>query len=418
MFERKPHWAPLTHDTTMRILGLLFLFLLHAGCGVIKTARLMKQGEVRPATFTTVAPMTKRMGLMIINVRIRGKEYDFLLDSGAPNVINPELAATLGLGSKVKTKAGDSQGNKDQLDIVVVDSLRIGDITFLNTAAAVADLHTVPELACLNVSGFIGTNLMRKAIWCIDDSAKAITITSDRQNLLIPPEAVKVDFVQDPAGTPHIDIGYNQRKQRYVAVDFGYSGALQMDRNVYEGLITDGELGPTLRSTGSTSVGLYGGAKSDSLIETRVARITVGGSVLENKMVTVTAGKKDVLLGMKFFAHYRTVLDWNEKTVTLIPNGTFKGSGNSGFGFTQRYADGQLLVGALVHGSTAEKKGLRLGDRIVQWNGTDRSNVTRQDYCAMLDKAYAGGVDTLRIAVLRGEERIPFVLPKEVFVPE
>ena len=94
---------------TSKSVRALALTMLLAGCGVLKTVKLMKQGEVVPETFTTTVPFVERMGLMVVKVRIHGADYDFLLDSGAPNAITKELAASLGLASQVTQKVGDSQ---------------------------------------------------------------------------------------------------------------------------------------------------------------------------------------------------------------------------------------------------------------------------------------------------------------------
>ena len=44
----------------------------------------------------------------------------------------------------------------------------MGGINFLYAGAAVADLIQSKELGCLQINGFVGWNLIRKAVWKFD----------------------------------------------------------------------------------------------------------------------------------------------------------------------------------------------------------------------------------------------------------
>ena len=403
---------------TSKSVRALALTMLLAGCGVLKTVKLMKQGEVVPETFTTTVPFVERMGLMVVKVRIHGADYDFLLDSGAPNVITKELAASLGLTSEVAQKVVDSQGKKNDQEFVVLDSIGIGDVTFLNTGAVVADLLAVPELACLQVSGFIGANLMRKVVWDIDNTARRITLSDHFSPASIPPDALKVPFLTEVTGTPKVDIRYNQRWVRSVTFDLGSSGGLTMDRDAYESLINDGTLGPTSRGIGAGSTGLYGRAENDSLIRTKVSHIAIGELGLESKVVEVVRRRAPVALGRECLKNYRTIIDWSEKAVWLVLQDEYKGSGFRSFGVNPIYEKDRLLVGSIVNGSKAEKEGLKVGDQITELNGMDRTNMAPDDWCALRDSLKSDKSDTLRITVLRNDERVHVELVKEVFIAE
>lgn len=403
--------------TSKFVRALAFTMLL-AGCGILKTVKLMKQGEAVPDTFTTVVPFVERMGLMVVKVRIHGVDYDFMVDSGAPNVVTKELAASLGLTSEVTHKVGDSQGKKNDQEFVVLDSIGIGDVTFLNTGAVVADLLAAPDLACFHISGLIGANLMRKAVWDIDNTARRVTISDHFSPASIPPDALKVPFWTEVTGTPKVGVRYNERWVRSVTFDLGSSGGLTMDRDAYEGLIKDGTLGPTSRGIGAGSIGLYGSAESDSLIRTKVSHIAIGKLELANKVVEVVRRRAPVTLGRGCLKNYRTIMDWSEKTLWLVPQGEYKGSGYRGFGFNLMYEKERLLVGSIVNGSKAEKEGLKVGDEITELNGMDRMNMAPEDWCAFRDSSYYGRIDTLRITVLRNEERVHVELGKEVFIAE
>ena len=94
--------------------------------------------------------------MIILKVNISGEEYDFLLDTGAPNVISKELAQKYALSNIFERKFGDSQGQTSDLEMIKLDEISIGGINFLNTGAAVADLKQSKELGCLQINGFVG----------------------------------------------------------------------------------------------------------------------------------------------------------------------------------------------------------------------------------------------------------------------
>ena len=118
--------------------------------------------------FNAKIPFEYRLGLIILKVDIAGKEYDFVLDTGAPNVISKELAQKLGLNNVSEQKVGDSQGEYSNLGFTTIEKVTIGGIHFLNTGAAIADLELSKEVGCLKIDGLIGSNLMKKAIWKFD----------------------------------------------------------------------------------------------------------------------------------------------------------------------------------------------------------------------------------------------------------
>ena len=77
---------------------LLTAILLLSGCSVQKKlANLFQEGSIKQASFNAEIPFEYRLGLVIIKVELNNQTYDFVFDSGAPNVLSKELAATLGI---------------------------------------------------------------------------------------------------------------------------------------------------------------------------------------------------------------------------------------------------------------------------------------------------------------------------------
>jgi hypothetical protein len=158
----------------------LFALLLglFSGCSMLKAVKYMKSGSVNRPVFKIEVPFEMRLGLIILKVMIHGKEYSFILDTGAPDAISKELAQQLGVKVAGSGKISDSQGGNGTLGYTAIDSIGIGGLQFLNTGAIIADLRQSTDIACFNADGVIGTNLMRKAVWQIDYQRSQFAISS------------------------------------------------------------------------------------------------------------------------------------------------------------------------------------------------------------------------------------------------
>ena len=132
------------------------MLLLLTSCSSLKTVKLMKSGEVEQEEFNVTIPFEYRLGLIVLKVTISGETYDFLLDTGAPNVISKELAQKLELSNIFEQQVVDSQNEEANLGFLLIKKLGIGGINFLNTGAVVADLKQSKELGCLQINGFVG----------------------------------------------------------------------------------------------------------------------------------------------------------------------------------------------------------------------------------------------------------------------
>jgi len=69
----------LIHTTALALLLGLF-----SGCSMLKASRYIKSGSVSQSAFRTDLPFEMRFGFIVLKVMIHGKEYSFLLDTGAP----------------------------------------------------------------------------------------------------------------------------------------------------------------------------------------------------------------------------------------------------------------------------------------------------------------------------------------------
>lgn len=391
---------------------LSFLFL--TSCSTIKTVILMKKGTVSQKEFKVEVPFEYRLGLIILKVSIEGEEYDFLLDTGAPNVISKELAKKLNVNIIASQKVGDSNNNDSDLGFAKLEKIKIGGLDFLNTGIAISDIKSSQEVNCLNIDGLIGSNLMRKAIWKFDFSNQIITITNTLDSLNISSNIETIPFFSEITGTPLCDIKINGQVEKNVVIDLGSNGDFTCSNNTLAKIKKNQKTFPKMISFGKGGSGLYGVGELDTTNFIVSSNISFGDVILNNQIVEFSTGSSTI--GMNFFRNYDLILDWINKEALLIKKKEYDYTSYSGFGFTWIFEEGNLIIGSLKVGSNAQKKGLKLEDSIVSINGKNFSKTSSQEWCEIIKNQTLSNFEKIDITILRNGEKLNFQLQKELLL--
>ena len=149
------------------------------------------------------------------------------------------LAEKLNVESNNKNNLEDSQGVSSEVDFAVIDNIGIGQLNYLNTGAAIIDLGTSDDIACLNIDGLIGANLMKKSIWKIDYQAKMIQISNTIDSFEILDENKRIPIFTELTGSPIIDVIIDGIEEKNVIVDLGSNGGFSLSMETYESLLND-----------------------------------------------------------------------------------------------------------------------------------------------------------------------------------
>ncbi|WP_027076390.1 retropepsin-like aspartic protease [Maribacter antarcticus] len=368
----------------------------------------MKSGEVEQEEFNVKIPFEYRLGLIILKVNISGEEYDFILDTGAPNAISKELAKKLELSNIFKQKVVDSQSEESKLGFVLIKKLGLGGIDFLNMGAAVADLKQSKEVGCLRIDGFIGSNLMRKAIWKFDYQNQIITITNSIESLSIPKVTSKIPFFTMLTGTPIIDFRLNDVTQKNVIVDLGSNGGISLSKKTYNALMKNNPSIPQTSSFGISGSGLYGLGKADSTYHIKAPSVSFGDVSLENTIVSF-ADEAASTIGNQFFKNYDFVLNWFTKEILLINKTEYDNSTLATFGFSCSNQENHLIVSNIYK----NMEDLKIGDQILQVGKTNYNKLLPEQWCEILENGLTKEKEVLKISILRDNKKLSFTLRKE-----
>lgn len=398
------------------VLSALIVLLCLTGCHLFKASKtisLMKSGEVAQKEFNVTIPFEYRLGLIVLKVSIAGNEYDFVFDTGTPNIISVELAKKLGVDKTLEIEVEDSQEKKSNLGIVKIEQIEIGDIDFLNTGATIADLSSSnPMLACLKIDGFIGSNLMRKAIWKIDYEHQKITLTNSMNNLNVSETAEKVKFEEDFLGKPKINIKLDNVVAKNITVDLGSNGHIKVSKDDLNKLSITNPGISKVASFGTSSYGLYGIGNNDSTFKAIVPQISFGDILLKNTIVGFI-GKSKSKIGNKFFKNYDLVFNWFNNEIILTKKQDYDYTAFSSYGFITVVDKNNLIISEIYENSSAYNEGLKLGDQIFQIDNVKYDNLSDEEACGIFDKGLGFKGEEISITVLRNGEELNFVLKRK-----
>lgn len=389
---------------------LIFSLLLLTSCqqqliGLFQKGEYMRHNEV------IEVPFTVENGLMIIPVDIEGETYRFLFDTGAPNVVSTELSERLKLKKSRSIKTVDSQGNESLLDYVRVQKINISGAAFVNTTAAVADLKQAEAIACLNIDGLIGANLMRKAFWQIDSQKNVIRIASDFDQLTRPVNGYVVPFTTEVTGTPLIHLRMGHVDVKKLKIDTGSVGFLSTDSESYNGLKSENQILAERSSYGASSVGLFGTSENDTIRQVLVKELSMGNLSVTGQVIDMKRSKSS-LLGMSFLRNYLVTIDWKNNLVYLYPQGEFQNAYAESFGISLFKEGDKMVVSLIADGSSAQQQGIKVGDVVLRVNDVDVAHTTLEEYCKIIKLVRVKEVETLQIVLDRNGGKDEYFLTK------
>ncbi len=306
----------------MKITKLLIYFItliLINSCSTSKAVKYLKEGKTDQVDYKVTFPFEMEKGWIIVPVEIKNKTYKFLLDTGSPTLVSPELAESLNMTIIDSVNASDVYNSSQQNKYTRIEAIKIGTIDFIETVALINDFNATPMWASLNVDGFIGANIMQHAIWDIDFGQKQITITDNELNLSLPEEVIENKLFIGVAGIPSIACKINGEKIWNFPVDLGYNGDIVIPFSDFKKQTDNGQISDFKKSN-TQSIGIYG--KQDSTRESYtgiINEIEFGNSTLKNEKV-YSEQYLSRRFGLDFFKNYRVILNWDSKKIKLIEN--------------------------------------------------------------------------------------------------
>ena len=385
------------------------LILILSSCAGSNIDKILKQGNVLQENFKTTIPFTYVNGWIILEVEIQNKAYNFLLDTGSSNLITKEFAEELNSKVLGAEEIKDVNDTANSTEYTRISNIKIGNVDFQNTIAGIVDLNKITEIGCVKIDGFIGSNLMRKAVWDFDFQNQLITIVNDESKLDIPAETIDSKIYIGTAGIPAITLKINGQKVLNNTVDFG-NGGTNLLRGDYFVKQRDANLITNYVKGSSKAFGGFGRTENKPFYHTMIDELKIGNLTVNNLFTTVKSGAGNNL-GLAFFKNYRVILNWNKKKIRMIEITKAGNDSYKTYGFSTLYENEGIYVNALIETSSAAEF-LKQEDKIIRINDTSYANITEEGYCSFYSNGYDNGTDKVSITILREGKELTFELLK------
>ncbi len=308
---------------------------------------------------------------IFVPVEIQGITYNFILDTGAPNIISKEINDIINPKLLKEIPITDASGKKENLNVVSVEKLKFGNITFVNTATLVYDLNSNPVFKCSGIDGFIGSNMLRNSILQIDLEQNKIRLSDTREKLDLNKKNSNRIKLTDPQSSPYLWIkleGKDSGKEQ-VLIDTGAGSLYDISKSHYKIFAKKRDIFNVIgESEGASSVSLFGDVPVKTHLRLHLPVLKINGLTIEN-IVTSTTNDNNSRIGAEILKYGVITIDYKNKRFYLKPKSEKINIDEPDFNFSRTLKDGKLIVGFVWDNEL--KKKINYGDEILEINGEE-----------------------------------------------
>lgn len=362
--------------TLFRTLLCALIGTFFAGCAAFQKGSPEKI-EARENIISAIA-FPGDSELIMIPVSFKGKEYQFVLDTGASaTVFDISLKDQLGWRLPSRRVAA-ADGKTIRVARFMVGHAHFGGLCKRNIQVLTADLSYVCKIAGRKVDGIVGTDILKDHIVQLDFEKNSVSfLRSSNTNefsgctsdMWLKNDSVYMDAkVENIPVRFQIDTGF---------VDSGFMGLLEPA--ALEKLASAGIAQSDQAST------IAGPMMFDER-KTIISNLHVGDIEYENALFV---GHHKSLLGLNFLSRHIVTFDFPNKKLYLKKLTGFDNLSRfsmfiSGFDFTVMNINNNVVLESVNSGSLGYNKGLRKNDVVVKVNNYDVSAYNLPEFADIL----------------------------------
>ncbi|MFS4494111.1 aspartyl protease family protein [Maribacter sp. 2308TA10-17] len=361
--------------STKRLVYLLVFTLL--GATVSGQEGFYANGSMNMAGQTdTLKVKVLANGWLLTDVVINDKTYTFLLDSAGPTTLTTSVSGHF--ENITSRRIIDASNHAEMVNYVSIPKLTLGKTTFLNIAAMQFDIKLLKHHG---IDGLLGANIMAKGIWDFDLRNERIIIHKNNafQDF---PYVSKITLQAN--GTPVIKAKYFNKVKENVWIDIGFDDLFSLNGDYFKKLEKQALLKNEVVGYGNFAQTAFGA--SSGKFHLSMINLGLGNLTIKDIPVKVDHNPQSKI-GVKFFEHYRTVIDFINKRIYFKPYHNKIDSTYRTFGFkTKVNRQKKLAVAFVWNNSSAFEQGIKIDDVILSLNDLDLKTTPISH--KILNKAY------------------------------
>mgnify|MGYP006145728037 FL=1 len=317
---------------------------------------------------------------VVIPVVINGKEFRFLLDTGAPNVISKKVLEELNLINTKKINVSDANNLEQSMQAVEIPKIKIGNLTFENQVALVYDLENHNILSCFKIDGFVGSNLLKKSILKISKADQKIIITDQIKKLNPSKKPTKIKIIGNQK-SPYIEFRFTGKNKEIVSdmvlIDTGMDGFYEMSNRANKIFEEYKVFEVIARANGVNSLGLFGAGNPTPQNLLKVETAVLNSTKIKNLIINTTDDNNS-RIGLDFLNYGDLIIDFKNKKAYFESDDTITLES-----LVPKYAsivkDNKYVVGLVWDEELAKQ--MSFGDEIIS---IDSYKINEMSFCEIL----------------------------------
>ena len=340
------------------------------------------KGKVAKKNYYTEVAYTVLKNKIIIPVKIQGQTYQFLFDTGAPNLISHSLKDLIQTKALPSIQVKDANDKRRPLDVVIIPLLDIGGVSFKNSPAIVNDAESNFLFDCLKIDGIIGSNLVRNSIVQIDSNKKQIILTDQAKNLRLQGLDYLDMALHSNQSSPYIWIRLSGegKASEQVLLDTGAEGFYDLSFNSFKKLNELQVFSHIDSAQGFKGVGLFGVSEPTTHYRVQLTSIDFLDTEFANvTSISTTAVKSRI--GADLLRYGKATLNFKQKRFYFEAFDRKVDLQKEVWSFSPTVKNGHIVVGIVWDEDLSTR--LKFGDRIVKINELDTGAM---DICDLLVK--------------------------------
>ncbi|MBL8782263.1 MAG: aspartyl protease family protein [Alphaproteobacteria bacterium] len=354
---------------------------------------------------STTIPFRLVNNHIYMEVRLNGRAYDFLFDTGGLNVITPTVARELGLSAEGAIQATGAGEDSKEAGFTKVARMQVGDAFLDNQTFVVIGLEAFKEVEGKPITGIIGYEVFKRFVVRLDyENSKVVLIEPSNFAYRGPGVRVPMDM--------------NERMPEVQGEIDGIPGKFALDtgsRSTLDLMSPFVAKHNLVQRYGAKYQGVTGwgvGGPSRSWV-VRGKRLSLGGVSVDAPIVELSQAKGGSFndayqagnVGGGVLKKFNIVWNYPRHEIFFEKNKLYDTPDVfDRAGFWVNLGDGAFDVVDVITHSPAEAAGLKQGDRIVGVNGKRAVTDISLPDLRLLKKAPPG--TNLILEVLRGGQRL------------
>ncbi len=293
----------------MKKIFIYLFLLLCVGCSINSK---FDRGYVVPSSSEpTTISFTTIKDLVIIEAKVNGVKGSFLLDNGfSLSALNADFAEKAGVNFGSASKVKDANNKRLKLRNATLDTVTIGEHSFINTGAF--EIDTKRFFPCHNVDGVIGASIINKINWQINYDKQSIRIAS--QTFKTPGTRLNIAFSDNNSTLTKIKLNGTSFKCK---IDLGSTSSLKLRSSIGQPLFPAAR---RIKNIGIHSISVAGLGHSDTTYQIEAPQTINFGDTPLPVPATVKLHKKlkyPAYLGTGYFKNSLLTINSTEKHYLL-----------------------------------------------------------------------------------------------------